>query len=119
MFSYENWSVDPRKVQCPECGRESISRRGWVQCSVAGCRHLFLGNDCLVKTPDDRLKERQEMDKILEEMKSRMYKEKEDANSRIDKIIEDINRLKQKLKPLSIPSSKKNTPESTQQVIIQ
>lgn len=92
---YYNGYVAPRKVQCPECGHESISRRENCQCSVKECRFRFRGNDHIYKTQDDRLKERQEIFKILEEMESRLENE-----------VRIISELKQKLKPLIEPKLK-------------
>lgn len=94
---YYNPSVSRRKVQCPECGHEMRSQHKIVQCTVDGCRHRFVGDDHLFKTPDDILKEHGEIYEALEEVESRLTKE-----------IENIQKLKQKLKPLTKPKRKEN-----------
>ncbi|HJT10269.1 MAG TPA: hypothetical protein VJ771_05740 [Candidatus Nitrosotalea sp.] len=109
MVSWDyNWPVGSRKVQCPECGKEIIAKMKYCQCTNKECRHRFIADDHIYKTPDDRLKERQEMFKTLDEMEARFEKD-----------IQTIRILKQKLKPLNSPKHKEKQPEPTQPAVIQ
>ena len=97
MVSWDwNSSTDPRKVQCPMCDHDFISRREYCQCSIKECRFRFIGDDNLFKTSDDRLKERHKQDKELQQLLAELEKFYSFTRTK-------IQRIRQQLKPLEPP----------------